>query len=88
MDGKKSEITEKLKDSIILNLFKCLKKPYESVSVERKTIIIECRVKTLFQKQPLNITAKYKCSQILYPQSRKKILRLTLHNRNNVNNSI
>ena len=39
-EWQKSEIGEKLKEDIILNLFKWLKQPYESRFVERKNFII------------------------------------------------
>ena len=56
---QKSEISEKLKKDIILNLlFKWLKKPYESRFVKRKDFVMECPVKTLFPKQPLRSIAK------------------------------
>ena len=45
---QKSEISKKLKEDIILNLFKWLKKLYESLFFERKNFIIECHVKHYF----------------------------------------
>ena len=47
---QKSELSEKFKENIILNLFEWLKKTYESVFVEKKILIIECRVKHCFRK--------------------------------------
>ena len=52
---QKSEISEKLKEDIILNLFKSIKKPYQSLFFERKNFILESRVKHCFRKSYLEV---------------------------------
>ena len=54
-EWQKSEIKEKLKEDINLNLLKWLKKPYESHFVERKNFIIEYRVKHCFRNSQLKV---------------------------------
>ena len=55
MNGKNLRYVKKLKEGIILNLFKSLKKTYESLFVERKNFIIECRVKHYFRNSRLEV---------------------------------
>ena len=50
---QKPEISEKLKEDIILNLFKSLKKPYQSLFLKGKNFIRESRVKHCFRNSYL-----------------------------------
>ena len=54
-EWQKSEISEKLKEDIILNLFKWLKKPCKLRFVKMKKFIIECRVRHCFRNSHLEV---------------------------------
>ena len=73
-EWQKSEIKEKLKEHINLNLLKWLKKLYESHFVERKNFIIEYRVKHCFRNSQLKVLQNINASRLIGKFLRKNDL--------------
>ena len=57
---QKSEISRKIKENIILSLFKWLKKPYKWIFVERKILLKSVALNIVSETKPLSIILQNK----------------------------
>ena len=70
-EWQKSEISEKLKEDIILNLFKWLKKPCKLRFVKMKKFIIECCVRHCFRNSHLEVLRNKNAARLIRKFMRK-----------------